>query len=130
MSVPTSYPVGPKTKTRPLEGQAAGVERGRVELSAELLDCAGDIVVEDVLHHSDLRVIVEGQVDVLVCDEVDRDPDSSPQPQAKRTRNTAGWAAPGSRSTCRKADSLTLVSPRAGQANVYRVVSASYTSWL
>ncbi len=55
-----------------LKGQAAGIERGGVELSAELLDCSGDVVVEDVLHHSHSGVVVEGQIDVFMGDEVHR----------------------------------------------------------
>src|ERR1700751_3611461 len=44
---------------------------------------------------------------------------SEPQSQSKRTRKTAGCAAPGSCSMLRKAESSTCTSPQTGQANVY-----------
>ena len=50
----------------------------------------------------------------------------SPHAHANRTRYTAGWAAPGSRSSRRKDESVTRVSPRAGHGNVNRPVNASY----
>jgi hypothetical protein len=82
------------------ELEPACVEVRREETRAELVERG--VAGEDVLDDADLGGVVEGQADVLVCDEVDRDPDSSPQPQAKWTRNTAGWAAPGIRSTSRR----------------------------
>src|SRR5689334_12646922 len=48
------------------ERQAPGVEPGRPQLGPEFLDRRVEIVREDVLHHADLAVVVEGHVDVLV----------------------------------------------------------------
>src|SRR5580765_1835883 len=63
-----------KKTTSYLEAQAAGVERGGIELGAEILERTGEVVAEDMLDHPDLRVVVERQVDVLVRDEVHRRP--------------------------------------------------------
>src|SRR5580765_601801 len=56
-----------------LEGQAARVERPRVEIVLELGQRAAGVVGEEVLDHPDLAVVVPGQVDVLDRDEVHGD---------------------------------------------------------
>src|SRR5439155_8467418 len=51
-------------KPSSLERQAPGVERARVELTAELFERALGVGAEDVLDDADLGVVVERQVDV------------------------------------------------------------------
>ena len=44
--------------------------------ATELVERLRDVAGEDVLDDADLGVVVEGQVDVLLCDEADRDPEA------------------------------------------------------
>src|SRR6266566_1929879 len=87
-----------------LESQAASVERGGVELGAELVERPGDVVVEDVLDDSHLGVVVKRQVDVLMGDEVDRralagratngEPERAVPGSEQEERRRKDWARP------------------------------------
>jgi hypothetical protein len=52
--------------TQLLEAQAAGVERGGIEVGAELIERPCDVIAEHVLDDPDRSVVVERKVDVLV----------------------------------------------------------------
>src|SRR4029450_9131106 len=53
--------------------QPASVEARGIELCGELLNHALGVQGEDVLKHPDLTVVMEGHVEVVGADEVDRD---------------------------------------------------------
>src|SRR5262245_23725347 len=62
-----------RPRVRLLQGEAARVETGRVELRLEVLHGPRGVVGEDVRDDADLAVVVPREVDVRVRDEVDRD---------------------------------------------------------